>query len=176
MNRRKKKNKMAEKLVLDENVICQAIELKNKDRKPDKTSAKCVSLIYETCHKIVCDKFLWKRYKDRIRDKRKIGDPEIIELIEIGILRNSRKCIRTRKDAKPLPAPIERDFETTLGNSNEEDIMFARVAAENRVYALITDDARFHDWINDVLQSRYDFSGLTPAEALEDAGLELSQN
>ena len=162
---------MTEKLVLDENVICQAIELKNKDRKPDKTSAKFVSLIYEKCHKIVCDKVLWKRYEKRIKERRKIGNTEIIELIEIGILRDSRKCIRKRKDAKQLPTPIERDFETTLGKSNEEDLMFARVAAENKVYALITDDTPFYNWINDVLQSRYDFSGLTPSEALGDADL-----
>ncbi len=167
---------MTQKLVLDENVICNAIELKNKDRKPDKTSAKFVSLIYEKCHKIVCDKFLWKSYKTRIKERRKIGNQEIIELIEIGILRDSKKCIRKRKDAEQLPGNIETDCKKTLGKGNEEDLKIARVAVENKVYALITDDTPFYEWINNVLSERYELSGLTSAEALEDAGLNLSQN
>jgi len=165
---------MTQKLVLDENVICNAILLKDKHGNHDETSSKFIFLIYKVCHKIVCDKFLWKRYKKRIKGRIKRGDITIIRRIR-EILSNPKKCIRKKKDAKPLPDPIERDFRSTFDKGNEEDLMIARVAAENNVYALITDDAPFHDWINNVLHSRYDFSGLTPAEALEYAGLKLLQ-
>ena len=175
---------MTEKLVLDQNIICNAIELKNKQGTYDKTSARVIVLIYEVGHKIVCDKFLWKEYKKRIKEKynKKIKErPTHTDIIIIRrireILSNPKKFTgNMKKYAGPLDDPIEQDFKGRFPESNNEDLMIARVAAENKVYALITDDTPFHDWIKDVLQSRYDFSGLTPAEALKDAGLELSQN
>ena len=120
---------MTQKLVLDENIICGAILLKNKHGNHDETSSKLIFQIYGVCHKIVCDKFLWKRYKKRIKERIKRGDIATIRRIR-EILSNPKKCTIKGKDAKPLPKHIERDFERTFDKSNEEDLKIARVAVE----------------------------------------------
>lgn len=158
---------MLHKLVLDENIICNAIELKDKNGNSDKTCARLVEIIYERCHKIVCDKFLWKRYYKRIKERSSKGDLIMINRIR-GMLYNPQYCIIKGKDAEPLPENIERDFKKTFEKSNREDLKIARVAVENKVYALITDDTPFCCWVNNLLLGRYDLRGLESHEAIDE--------
>ncbi len=155
---------MAQKLVLDENIICNAIELRNKERHHDKTCSNLIVLIYKMHHKIVCDKFLWKRYGKRIKERKSIekkskeiesGDIHIIRYIKNILSDSNRSIINKKKDAKPLPECIEEDFNSNkiFSKSNKEDLRIARVAIGNSVYALITDDTPFCEWINNLKQS-----------------------
>ncbi len=144
---------MAQKLVLDENIICNAIELTNKERHHDKTCSKLIALIYKVHHKIVCDKFLLKRYKKRIEERKKNGDISIIICVTNILSDSNMSIINKNKDAKSLPEHIEKDFNKTFSKSNKEDLGISRVAVENSVYALITDDTPFCGWINNLKQS-----------------------
>ncbi len=178
---------MKQKLVLDENIICNAVELTDKERGHHKACSNLIVLIYNLYHKIVCDKFLWKRYKKRIEERKKNGDIHIIRYI-INILSDSdRSIINKNKNAKPLPKYIENGFNRNFSENNEEDLWIARVAVEYNVYALISDDKPFCEWINNLKQSFGDntniqteiqntiqnIKGLTSEQALKDEKINL---
>jgi len=93
-------------LVLDENIICNAIEGKNSERKDDDTCKKLILSIYEKCHNIiVVDKNLENKYKKEIKDRIKNGDNEVVLTIT-AMLKNNNKYFLYTKHYIPLPENV----------------------------------------------------------------------
>jgi len=162
-------------LVLDENIICNAIEGKNSEHKDDDTCKKLILSIYEKCHNIiVVDKNLENKYKKEIKDRIKRGDSEVVLKIT-AMLKNNKKYYRYTKHYIPLPENVYDKW----AKNNEEDVKIAKLAISAevdgvKVYGLITDDNPFYEWLKNVLlnqwasENNHEITVLNSKQALND--------
>lgn len=147
---------MAQRFLLDENILYEAIRGVDKYDNPDGTAAELLRRIYEICHVIVIHHSLLDRYWAHLSPlaQNHATALEAIQFIN-DFIKNSSKCILEYDELPDLPEEAKIP---------EEDIPIVRAALISRP-TIITDDEELQTSIR--AHVGLSLAAHSPSQALE---------